>query len=53
MADHLQTGFEKRAGLLLVAATLLALALANGPLAGAYHHLLEARLGPAMPRRGR
>jgi NhaA family Na+:H+ antiporter len=52
MAGHSQTGFEKRAGLLLVAATLLAVTLANGPLAGAYHHLLEAPLGPAMPRLG-
>ncbi len=52
MAGHSQTGFEKRAGLLLVAATMLAVALANGPLAGAYHHLLEAPLGPAMPRLG-
>ena len=43
---------EKRAGLLLLAAAALALLLANSSLADAYHHLLDARLGPAMPRLG-
>ena len=43
---------EKRAGLLLLAAAALALLLANSPIADAYHHLLDARLGPAMPRLG-
>ena len=43
---------EKRAGLLLLAAAGLALLLANSPFAGAYHHLLEMRFGPALPRLG-
>ena len=43
---------ERNAGLILIAAAGLALLLANGPLAGAYHHLLEARIGPVMPRHG-
>ena len=43
---------EKRAGLLLLAAAALALLLANSPLSDAYHHLLDARFGPAMPRLG-
>ena len=43
---------EKNAGLLLIAASGAALLLANSSLAGPYHHLLEARLGPAMPRFG-
>ncbi len=47
-----QIRHERRAGLLLIAAAAIALMLANGPLAGAYHHLLDARLGPAMPRLG-
>ena len=44
---------ERNAGLLLIAAALLALIAANGPLAGAYHDLLHLTLGPAMPRLGR
>jgi Na+:H+ antiporter, NhaA family len=43
---------ERQAGLLLIAAAALALLLANGPLAGDYHHLLEMRVGPALPRLG-
>ena len=43
---------ERNAGLLLIAASAVALLLANSSLAGTYHHLLEARLGPAMPRFG-
>ena len=43
---------ERVAGLLLIAAAGAALVLANGPWADAYHHALEARIGPVMPRRG-
>ena len=43
---------ERNAGLLLIAASAAALLLANSSLAQPYHHLLEARLGPAMPRFG-
>ena len=43
---------EKIAGLLLIAASAAALLLANSGLEDAYHHLLETRLGPAMPRFG-
>jgi Na+:H+ antiporter, NhaA family len=43
---------ERNAGLLLIAASAAALLLANSSLAEPYHHLLEARLGPAMPRFG-
>ena len=43
---------EKRAGLLLLAAAALALGLANSPVATAFHHLLDFRLGPALPRLG-
>jgi NhaA family Na+:H+ antiporter len=43
---------ERRAGLLLIAAAAAALLLANGPWAEAYHHALDARIGPAMPRLG-
>ena len=43
---------ERFAGLLLIAAAGAALLLANGPFADAYHHALEARVGPAMPRHG-
>ncbi|MEO6113711.1 MAG: Na+/H+ antiporter NhaA, partial [Sphingomicrobium sp.] len=44
---------ERNAGLLLIAAALLALIAANSPLAGAYHDLLHLTLGPEMPRLGR
>ena len=43
---------EKLAGLLLIAAAAVALAVANSGLADAYHHLLDAKIGPAMPRLG-
>jgi NhaA family Na+:H+ antiporter len=43
---------EKRAGLILIAAAAAALILANSPLADAYHHLLEFKFGPPMPRFG-
>ena len=43
---------EKLAGLLLMAAASLAILLANSGLADAYHAVLEAKLGPAMPRFG-
>ena len=43
---------ERLAGLVLVGAAGAALILANGPWADAYHHALEARIGPAMPRLG-
>jgi NhaA family Na+:H+ antiporter len=43
---------ERNAGLLLIAASAAALLLANSSLAEPYHHLLETRLGPAMPRFG-
>jgi len=43
---------ERLAGLLLIAAAAAALLLANGPWAEAYHHALDARIGPAMPRLG-
>lgn len=39
---------EASGGLLLMGAAALALAAANGPLAGAYHHALETRLGPVL-----
>ena len=44
---------EKLAGLLLIAASLVALVAANSSLAGDYHHLLELELGPDLPRFGR
>ncbi|MDQ3080060.1 MAG: Na+/H+ antiporter NhaA [Pseudomonadota bacterium] len=37
---------------MLIVAAAAALLLANGPLAEAYHHALEARIGPVMPRHG-
>ncbi len=43
---------ERNAGLMLIAAAGAALLLANGPWADAYHHLLETRVGPVMPRHG-
>ena len=43
---------ERSAGLLLIAAALAALLLANGPWVEAYHHVLEAPIGPATPRLG-
>ena len=43
---------ERAAGLLLIAAAAAALVLANSPLAGAWHHLLEQPLGILLPRVG-
>ena len=43
---------ERRAGLILLGAAAAALLVANGPGATAYHHLLEIRLGPVLPRLG-
>ena len=43
---------ERLAGLLLIVAAAAALVVANSPWAAAYHHALEARVGPAMPRLG-
>jgi NhaA family Na+:H+ antiporter len=53
MADerHIQ-GRERLAGLLLIASAAIALLLANGPLAHAYHHALELHIGPSLPRIG-
>ncbi len=39
---------EAAGGVLLMAAAGLALVVANGPLADAYHHLLHARTGPVL-----
>ena len=50
-ARELQTQ-EKRAGLLLIAAAAVALILANSGLAHAFHDVLEAKIGPPMPRFG-
>ena len=43
---------EKLAGLVLIFAAALALLAANSGLAEPYHHLLETKLGPVMPRFG-
>jgi NhaA family Na+:H+ antiporter len=43
---------ERLAGLLLIAAAAIALILANSAAADTFHHLLEWRLGPVMPRLG-
>ena len=43
---------EKLAGLLLIAAAAIALLLSNSSLYDAYHGLLDAKLGPVMPRFG-
>ena len=45
-------GRERAAGLLLIAAAALALAIANSPLAQAWRRLLELPLGMALPRVG-
>ena len=45
-------GMERAAGLLLVAAAVVALVLANSPLAAAWHHLLDQPLGLNLPRIG-
>lgn len=43
---------ERLAGLLLIATAAVALVAANSPAAGAYHQLLDFRIGPALPRIG-
>ena len=43
---------EMLAGLTLMAAAAVALVLANSGAADLYHHVLETKLGPAMPRFG-
>ena len=43
---------EKQAGLLLIAAAVLAMLAANSPYAAAYGSLLHFKLGPVMPRLG-
>ena len=43
---------ETFAGLALIAAAAVALTVANSALGPAYHHLLEWRIGPTMPRFG-
>jgi NhaA family Na+:H+ antiporter len=53
MSTHENKGHQERnAGLMLMAAAAAALVLANGPFADAYHHALEAHVGPVMPRHG-
>ncbi|HVH49027.1 MAG TPA: Na+/H+ antiporter NhaA [Sphingomicrobium sp.] len=54
MANDLakQRAMERAAGLLLLFTSLLALVAANSPFYDAYHHLLETRIGPIMPRLG-
>ncbi|WP_051503985.1 Na+/H+ antiporter NhaA [Sphingomonas jaspsi] len=47
-----QQQMEKRAGIVLIAAAALALIVANSPVANTYHHLLEWKVGPVMPRFG-
>ena len=51
-AAHDPSAEERNAGLLLIAASAIALVLANSPLADAWHHLLEAPLGIELPRIG-
>ena len=43
---------ERCAGLLLIAAAVLALVAGNGPFAATYNDLLHFRFGPALPRVG-
>lgn len=54
MASELmsQAQSERRAGILLIAAAAFAVLLANSPLAELYHHALDYKFGPAMPRFG-
>jgi len=47
-----QRRLEAGAGLLLIGAAMLALGIANSPLAEEYFHLLHWEFGPAMPRYG-
>ncbi len=43
---------ERNAGLLLIAAAALALIIANSPLGGAWHYLLDMPLGVTLPQVG-
>ncbi|WP_310467741.1 Na+/H+ antiporter NhaA, partial [Sphingomonas sp.] len=43
---------EKLAGLVLMASAAVALVLANSGAADNFHHLLDLRVGPALPRIG-
>jgi len=43
---------ERLAGLVLIGSAALALLLANSPAADAFHHLLDYRFGPTLPRIG-
>ena len=45
-----QRAAERNAGILLIAAAAAALAIANSPLWESYHYILEAKIGPVMPR---
>ena len=51
--DGRQLRLEKAAGLVLVAATAVALVAANSALAGAYRQWLHLEIGPALPVAGR
>ena len=46
MASTSGSSAERNAGLLLMAAALLALTVANSPLAATYESILHARIGP-------
>lgn len=48
----LQQRRERNAGLLLIAAAALAVAVGNGPLAPLYQELLHLKFGPVLPRVG-
>ena len=52
MGADRQQRLDRNAGLLLIAAAVLALIAANGPLAAAYDSLLHLKFGPALPRYG-
>lgn len=43
---------ERSAGLLLIAAAVIALIAGNGPFASSYYDLLHLKFGPALPRVG-
>lgn len=43
---------ERLSGLVLIVAALIALVAANSPMAHAYHDLVHAQIGPALPRLG-
>ena len=54
MASHISKiqQEERLAGLALIAAAAVALIAANSGLADAYHHLLDYRFGPSLPKIG-